>query len=59
MWDELRARPHLALSALVFVGGVLLWEAIVRVFRVPSFLAPSPPRWPAASAPTSTSSTSG
>jgi len=42
MWDELRARPHLALSALVFVGGVLLWEAIVRVFRVPSFLAPAP-----------------
>jgi len=42
MWDELRARPHLALSALVFVGGVLLWEAIVLVFRVPSFLAPAP-----------------
>ncbi|TMQ14782.1 MAG: ABC transporter permease [Candidatus Rokuibacteriota bacterium] len=42
MWGELRARPHLALSALVFVGGVLLWEAIVRVFRVPSFLAPAP-----------------
>jgi NitT/TauT family transport system permease protein len=42
MWDELRARPHLALSALVFVGGVLLWEAIVRVFRIPPFLAPAP-----------------
>ena len=28
MWDELRARPHLALSAAVFVVGVLLWEAL-------------------------------
>ena len=42
MWDELRARPHLALSPLVLVLFLALWEAIVRVFRVPSFLAPAP-----------------
>ena len=37
-----RTRPHLALIPLVFAAGVGLWEAVVRVFEIPPFLAPAP-----------------
>ena len=37
-----RARPHLALSPLVFVASIALWEAVVRAFEVPHFIAPAP-----------------
>jgi len=35
-------RPHVVLSPAVFVVAIALWEAIVRVFHVPHFLAPAP-----------------
>ena len=37
-----RARPHLVLSPLVFVASIALWEAVVRAFEVPHFIAPAP-----------------
>lgn len=40
--DELRERPQLVLIPLVFVLVVALWEAVVRVLDVPSFIAPAP-----------------
>ncbi len=41
-WADVRERPHLVLIPLVFVIAVVLWEAIVDVFAVPSFIAPAP-----------------
>jgi len=41
-WADLRERPHVVLIPLVFVVAVALWEAIVDVFAVPSFIAPAP-----------------
>ena len=41
-WADLRERPHLVLIPLVFVAGVVLWETVVHVFAVPSFIAPAP-----------------
>ena len=41
-WADLRERPHLVLIPLVFVAVVALWEAVVHVFAVPSFIAPAP-----------------
>jgi NitT/TauT family transport system permease protein len=37
-----RTRPHLALSPLLFVLVIALWEAVVRGLKIPQFLAPAP-----------------
>ena len=39
---DLRRRPHLVLSPLVFVTFVTVWEAVVRVWRLPDYLLPAP-----------------
>jgi NitT/TauT family transport system permease protein len=49
-WTELRedpagfvrTRPHLPLIPMVFVVVVTVWEWVVRVWEIPSFLAPAP-----------------
>lgn len=37
-----RSRPHVVLIPAVFVAFVTLWESVVRMFAVPSFIAPAP-----------------
>ena len=38
----MRALARNALRAAVFVGSLALWEALVRFFRVPTFILPAP-----------------